>query len=422
MRVGVVQARFWLEAFWGRPTAACKDEKDKMDSAQQVLSVLVSPEFLSSLGLLLIVQGAYLINKRRAAQRVLFGSANVRLPGGGIKPRTIKHAFRRKREAMTKIKYDESAWFKQISGVNVTQEDTIEGQEFRDAFGIPYFLFMYIVSLCRDREWHRKFTADPRGPKRIPLELLILSVLHVLAKSARCNSVYILRFVLAHTACRDPVVLTTQILKRSGVSAPSVRKFFKVFCRSFAKECYPTWVKLPSTQAEVEEKRRQYAELGLAGGIGSIDATHVGWDRAGSTEKFLFVGKEGFPTLAYQAVVDHLGIIMSWTASFIGSANDMTISMFDASLHRLRTDQLFTEHEYTLYNVHGQPFRMKGVYFICDGGYHKWRVLQEGNKNTPVPGDDHYSDRVASVRKDVEVTFGRYMGCVNLPIICTSTH
>ena len=227
MRVGVVQARFWLEAFWGRPTAACKDEKDKMDSAQQVLSVLVSPEFLSSLGLLLIVQGAYLINKRRAAQRVLFGSANVRLPGGGIKPRTIKHAFRRKREAMTKIKYDESAWFKQISGVNVTQEDTIEGQEFRDAFGIPYFLFMYIVSLCRDREWHRKFTADPRGPKRIPLELLILSVLHVLAKSARCNSVYILRFVLAHTACRDPVVLTTQILKRSGVSAPSVRKFLE---------------------------------------------------------------------------------------------------------------------------------------------------------------------------------------------------
>ena len=43
---------------------------------------------------------------------------------------------------------------------------------------------------------------------------------------------------------------------------------------------------------------------------------------------------------------------MSWTASFIGSANDMTISMFDASLHRLRTDQLFTEHEYTLYNVY----------------------------------------------------------------------
>jgi hypothetical protein len=283
--------------------------------AGEVLSVFLSPEFLHSIGLLLLVQGAYLIQRRRAAQLALFGSPHVRTPGGGIKPRSNKWAVRRKREPVTKIKYQQSAWFKMISGVNVTQEDTIEGKEFRDSFGVPYLIFMYIVNLCRDREWHRKLTSSPRGPKRIPIELLILSVLHVLAKGAKCNSVYILRFVVLSQRVSLCPLTHRQIFNYSGISAPSARQFFKLFCRSFSQECYSTWVKLPSTTEEVEAKARRYAELGIPGGVGSIDATHIGWDRSPATEKFLFVGKEGYPTLAYQAVVDHQGYIMSWTAS-----------------------------------------------------------------------------------------------------------
>jgi hypothetical protein len=47
-----------------------------------------------------------------------------------------------------------------------------------------------------------------------------------------------------------------------------------------------------------------------------------------------------------------------------------------------------------------------GLYLICDGGYHKWRPLQCPNKHASGDSSASFSERLESVRKDAECTFG----------------
>ena len=48
---------------------------------------------------------------------------------------------RRKREQETVIRYKESAWWRMTRGVNVKDDDSLEGQQFRSCFRIPFVLF-----------------------------------------------------------------------------------------------------------------------------------------------------------------------------------------------------------------------------------------------------------------------------------------
>ena len=42
----------------------------------------------------------------------------------------------------------------------------------------------------------------------------------------------------------------------------------------------------------------------------------------------------------------------------------------------LRDGTLYQDEEFYLYGEDGEKFKLKGLYSICDGGYHLWRCLQ----------------------------------------------
>ena len=48
-----------------------------------------------------------------------------------------------------------------------------------------------------------------------------------------------------------------------------------------------------------------YTKLGLPGCVGSMDCTHVHWAQCPKYHKVECTGKEGFPTLSFEVVVDH---------------------------------------------------------------------------------------------------------------------
>jgi hypothetical protein len=50
--------------------------------------------------------------------------------------------------------------------------------------------------------------------------------------------------------------------------------------------------------------------------------------------------------------------------------------------------------------------RLCGLYVLCDGGYHKWRIMQCPNKYATAEFEAKWTKRIESVRKDVECTFG----------------
>lgn len=109
--------------------------------------------------------------------------------------------------------------------------------------------------------------------------------------------------------------------------------------------------------------------MGLPGAIGSIDCTHVFWDRCPKRSQNNYIGKEGSPTVAYEVIVSHGRRILFVSRGFPGSLNDKTICDYDAFVHGLRTGQLYGDLEYYLELNDGNRIKAKGVYLICDGGY-----------------------------------------------------
>jgi hypothetical protein len=57
----------------------------------------------------------------------------------------------------------------------------------------------------------------------------------------------------------------------SFMSASTMDTFLKDFCRKFAAELYPTWVRPPTTLDEIAEVMRVHKVLGIKRAMGSTD-------------------------------------------------------------------------------------------------------------------------------------------------------
>lgn len=91
-------------------------------------------------------------------------------------------------------------------------------------------------------------------------------------------------------------------------------------------------------------------------------------------------GKEGFPTVAFQVIVDHSTRILAVSPCYPGSHTDITISRLDQQINAIRFDSLFADFPFTLFVQPGVGVINQGVYLIADGGYQYWRVLQQTDK------------------------------------------
>lgn len=72
-----------------------------------------------------------------------------------------------------------------------------------------------------------------------------------------------------------------------------------------------------------------------------------------------YVGKEGYPTLAYQCTVDHCGRVLGSTKGFPGAQNDKTIVRFDAFVKRGR--QRYKSVAFKLKTADGTEHVEKGL-------------------------------------------------------------
>ena len=60
-----------------------------------------------------------------------------------------------------------------------------------------------------------------------------------------------------------------------------------------------------------------------------MDVTHVPLGRCPADCRFVSTGKEGYPTLAFQVVVDHFRRVHHVSVAFFGAANDKSITRND---------------------------------------------------------------------------------------------
>ncbi|CAB1117325.1 unnamed protein product [Ectocarpus sp. CCAP 1310/34] len=116
-----------------------------------------------------------------------------------------------------------------------------------------------------------------------------------------------------------------------------------------------------------------YDLLGFTGAIGSTDVTHIRWACCPYSWARQYTGKEGFPSIAYQAIVNDTGLVLAVTKGFAGAMNDKTIIRYDTAVAKIRRDPVYTEKVYTLFDKNGQPFEREGNNSIVDNGYNKFQ-------------------------------------------------
>ncbi|CAM9428849.1 unnamed protein product [Discosporangium mesarthrocarpum] len=141
------------------------------------------------------------------------------------------------------------------------------------------------------------------------------------------------------------------------------------------------------------------------GALGSTDATHVRWDMAPYMEAVHYTGKEGFPFIAYEVTVDHIGRVLGVAAGFPGAKNDKTMIRFDKLITKIRSKDQYTQLEYTLVDAEGTEYVQRGAYVIVDGGYHMAYLPLLANSRGCK--QRNWNDQLESVHKDVEFFFGR---------------
>ena len=122
---------------------------------------------------------------------------------------------------------------------------------------------------------------------------------------------------------------------------------------------------------DLKETTEAYEAVEFPGAVGSTDVTHVPLGRVSHSHGRVYTGKEGFPTLAYEAAVDHAMHVRAVTKGYPGTVNDKTIVRFDKGALAIREADIYKSMPYKLRRQDGSEFVQKGAYLIVDGGYHR---------------------------------------------------
>ena len=202
----------------------------------------------------------------------------------------------------------------------------------------------------------------------------------------------------------------TTLAVASNLGKETLRNFSHEFMAWFVEHYYKDKVTGVNgigfqTVAEVEASEKIYRQAGLPGIVTSMDGVHVTWDKAPYAYKFMYCGKEGYPTVCFDVHVLACGKIVYVAPAMPGAHNDKTQVLYDKLVDALRTNPLFTERRWRFHTSAG-PKMITGTATLCDNGYHRWAETICGDKYPTNDPAVRWSSRCESVRKNVERTFG----------------
>lgn len=261
---------------------------------------------------------------------------------------------------------------------------------FRRDFHVPFELFQELVQLVKDR-WYPTWNDSKvcRAGKPVShLELKVLGGLYTLANGAT-------QFMVS---------------RHTNLSEEIHRTFFIKWIHQMAS-ISDEFIYMPKDDITYKRVVGEYTARGFPGCIGSIDCVHIGWDKCPTQYTNLYTGKEGFPSIAYEVICTSRKFIQSVTVGHPGTRNDKHIVRTDDSvLQILYGNGWLNSKRWQCSGRDGITKTFRGVYLICDGGYHRWPCLVSPyNKNdtsgTPTPST-RWSKNLESVRKDIEGVFG----------------
>ena len=299
---------------------------------------------------------------------------------------------RRRTRNFSRVDWWNTSWGKIILDKDIRDITTTAGQEFRRRFRVPGPFFLdWLVPKCTEEKIFNSGDGSGRSWHVIPIEIKLLMSLRILGRGN----------------------VLDDIVELSGISKTSVWSIFHNFVTNFSKK-FESFINMPEGE-DLESVLEVYRRLGFPGCVGSIDCTHVRWWGCPSNLTNICTGKEGYPTLSFQVVVDHSRLIRHVSRAGWGTMNDINMCQQVDTIIRDSSEGFLNDYGrrnkykevvFTLFDQDGQPRLYKGAYLICDGGYEGLTILINPNVNSCERSAVIWAEFLESVRKDVECTFG----------------
>ena len=136
-----------------------------------------------------------------------------------------------------------------------------------------------------------------------------------------------------------------------------------------------------------------------------MDVTHIRLAKCPHGLRVLVTGKEGYPSLGFQAICAPNREILYCSHPYLGSYNDITITNDDKLCQDIENG-LLDDLEYKVTGEDGIPKWVSGGYIIVDGGYQQSSWLMNPFGSACTIEEKRWSEWLESVRKDIECTFG----------------
>ena len=265
---------------------------------------------------------------------------------------------------------------------------------FRQRFRLTYNSY---VELLNDIKQHNIFcqwvNCDMCGSQPSNIDLLLLGTLRYLGRAWTFDDVN----------------------EATAISREVVRSFFHKFILYGSTILYDKHVRNPALTTDLNEFGHLFTAAGFSGCIGSTDATHVGMLSCANWATHNHLGhKLSVPSRTYNVTVSHCRQILHSTVGHPATWNDKTIILYDNFVRGVRDGEIFSEHEFTLFekdeNNEIIEVKYKGIWFMVDNGYLSWSCTVPPFKDGVTYEYIRFSEWLESMRKDVECTFGIMKG------------
>jgi hypothetical protein len=118
-----------------------------------------------------------------------------------------------------------------------------------------------------------------------------------------------------------------------------------------------------------------YAKLLVPGCGGSVDCVHIAWDMCPAGIRSDCKGKEGYPSVVFQVICSHTRKVLGVSGPYYGTWNDKTIARLDDNFKLFMSGGTLSNLNWTWTDDNAAIHQEKGMFLICDGGYHFWKML-----------------------------------------------
>lgn len=279
-----------------------------------------------------------------ACSVVLLIAANMMEPDSP--PRLAK-----RRRIKPRVDYWQSKWGQNLLHLREMRRempdvgDAAAEEDFRRRFRVPFMFFEQKLIVMREKGGFMGAEKDAAGRPAVPLEFRFMLMLRVMGRGW----------------------LFDDVAEVTGIGTSTAHYLFHQFMRRYVDVFYNEHVYMPRSVEERDAVEAQYRLKGFPGCLGSIDCVHISWIRSPHALRHEYTnGKNKFPSLVFEVLVDMDGVVMHCTPGFPGTFADCTISGHDYALKELRTNPLYTEYPFGLESADDGFEQERGMYFICD--------------------------------------------------------